>query len=806
RAGGTYLVTGGLGGIGRALARHLVTDLAARVVLVGRTALPAEHEWDDWLGAHAEDDPVARRIRVVRELRGRGGQVEVLAADVADRAAMERVFASVAERFGALDGVIHAAGVPGAGLIALKTAEVAEAVLRPKVEGTLVLAELAARAGAGFLLLCSSQTAVKGAAGQVDYTAANAFQDAFALGRRGDRVPRVVAVNWDTWREGGMAVDTVLPAEYAATRSSRLALGLSDDEGWEVTRRVLATGWPQVLVSTCEFPPPAAAAPALEPPDDASEAAATPGGHERPELEADYVAPSGPVETAVAALWGALFGIDRVGANDDFFELGGHSLLATQLVNRLKQEFPDAVLSLRALYDSPTVAGLAARIAAAAPAPRAAPRTRLAAAVPSERAAILAEYVREQAAEAAGAAVPADDDLRALDLSTLVPGLIWAFKRDLELSVYPREILRDPSVGAIAEILRRALFDTGGHSTGADTRAGGSAASARSRAPVAVAVSERLPAAAFVLSAPRSGSTLLRLMLSRHRGLFSPPELGLMNVASAGEWLGALGRVVDVDGLGRDLAALARLDPATCVSELRALARDDAPVERVYRTLQRWAGERLLVDKTPSYAMNAAVLERADAMFDGARFVHLVRHPYAMIESFVRHRMAHLLEDDPGDPQAVAEHWWTTCNENLVALADRLGPQRVHRVRYEDLVREPEPVMREMCRFLDVEFDPAVLDPYARGAVIGGVGDPDILQHDGVDPRLADAWERVELARPVDPRTAALAARFDYTLPGNDSDAGSDDALLARLDRMSAEEIDALFQQTFDGSGDDDRR
>ncbi|HSF40965.1 MAG TPA: amino acid adenylation domain-containing protein [Thermoanaerobaculia bacterium] len=83
---------------------------------------------------------------------------------------------------------------------------------------------------------------------------------------------------------------------------------------------------------------------------------------DRPELAAELVSPRGPLEQAVAGIWSRVLGIDRIGAFDNFFELGGHSLLATRLLTRIRQELA-VDLELRTVFESPTVAGLAAVIA-----------------------------------------------------------------------------------------------------------------------------------------------------------------------------------------------------------------------------------------------------------------------------------------------------------------------------------------------------------------------------------------------------------------------------------------------------------
>lgn len=197
RAGGIYLITGGLGGIGRTIAGHLARKYRARLVLTGRSADPA----------------------AVQELAAAGAEVLIRQADVTDVEQMRQVVRETVAEYGALHGVVHAAGVAGGGLIQLKDPASADAVLAPKVQGALALQEACRDcADLDFLLLCSSLIAVTGGLGQVDYCGANAFLD--ALAEHNDRAggPTTISVNWDAWREVGMSV-------RAAGMSSERAVG-----------------------------------------------------------------------------------------------------------------------------------------------------------------------------------------------------------------------------------------------------------------------------------------------------------------------------------------------------------------------------------------------------------------------------------------------------------------------------------------------------------------------------------------------------------------------------------------------------
>ncbi|MET0170204.1 MAG: SDR family NAD(P)-dependent oxidoreductase, partial [Aliihoeflea sp.] len=212
RKDGVYLFTGGLADLSVTLARSMARDLHARLVLLGRTELPRRDAWPLWRRVLPRRHGIRRAIDAIESLEADGAEVLYLKADVTDLDAMERAFSQARERFGAIDGVFHAAGVVDDGLMAAKSTESIDNVLAPKLYGTAVLDQVLARDPVNLVVLFSSTSTDTAPAGQVDYIAANAYLNAYAEAHAGDRDRRTVAVHWGVWNEVGMAARAVAGA------------------------------------------------------------------------------------------------------------------------------------------------------------------------------------------------------------------------------------------------------------------------------------------------------------------------------------------------------------------------------------------------------------------------------------------------------------------------------------------------------------------------------------------------------------------------------------------------------------------
>ncbi|WP_323781256.1 type I polyketide synthase [Thalassovita sp.] len=217
RQGGTYMITGGFGGIGVTLAEALIDRAQANIVLLARTPLPARVEWPGILDKTAPSDPVARRIRAVQRLEKAGGQVLVLPADVSNVEDMRDAVKAATDRFGEINGVIHAAGVIADAPILGKSLSDIEDVFTPKIHGTQVLDTLFPDGTLDWMVLFSSSSTATTPAGQVDYVAANEYLNAFAKSRAGGQT-RVIAIDWGIWADTGMAADAMAARTGAANK------------------------------------------------------------------------------------------------------------------------------------------------------------------------------------------------------------------------------------------------------------------------------------------------------------------------------------------------------------------------------------------------------------------------------------------------------------------------------------------------------------------------------------------------------------------------------------------------------------
>lgn len=348
---GMYVVTGGQGGLGLAVAARLVDRGATNVALLGRRP--------------CTDAAAALRTSAAAA----GATVHVVAVDIADYDALGSALADLRGR-APIQGIVHAAGALRDGSVLDTTEHDLDVVLRGKVDGAWHLHELTRSDPLDWLVLFSSAASVLGSPGQANYCAANAFLDALAVHRRAAGLP-ASAINWGPWNDVGMAADR------GGHRGSGTAVGgingIAPDVGVEAMEEVIADGSAGTMVLAYDLRNLAQYYPAgigfstfdeLLEGDDSLRNDTSSSLARRPKIEQEYVAPRTELERRVAGLWQASLGIDAVGVHDGFFELGGDSVFANQILVQLSRAL-EVELDPEAAFEDFTVATLAALAEAA---------------------------------------------------------------------------------------------------------------------------------------------------------------------------------------------------------------------------------------------------------------------------------------------------------------------------------------------------------------------------------------------------------------------------------------------------------
>jgi amino acid adenylation domain-containing protein len=404
KKGGIYLVTGGLGGIGVHVCLWLITRFRAKLIIVGRTALPPKEEWEKLF---REDHIIAQRVRRYRDIESSGGEFIYEPGDVGDETFVQKLI-NKAELTWAqpISGIFHLAGMGNPKGQWDQDPGVFDAMYQSKVYGTLNLHRLFQDRPALMFAVFSSTISLFGAASYSAYAAANSFLDGFCHYRLRGGYPNTFCLNWSSWENTGMSEGNP-PAVKEALRRKGYEL-ITPGQGLNSLLVVLHAQPGQYIIGINgthqhirpllkRYPPGKQVVNVYYTLKNRNNSP-DPGIHRRMaailaarykridavmefhkietmpmnqgvidyrqlqrqgkgHLKSSIVeldSPGTEVEKKLVKLWQEVLGKERIGIDDHFFELGGHSLKAIMLAAKIHKEF-DIKVSLAEIFQAPCI-------------------------------------------------------------------------------------------------------------------------------------------------------------------------------------------------------------------------------------------------------------------------------------------------------------------------------------------------------------------------------------------------------------------------------------------------------------------
>jgi|LSQX01.1.fsa_nt_gb polyketide synthase PksN len=359
---GSYIITGGFGGMGIEMAKYLAAGGAGRIALISRTAVPQRDLWEDVL----VNDPSNRfteRIRKALEIEKLGAEVLSFAADISDYSDVKDIIHELHKSYGRINGIIHCAGTTGHSMIIDKTDAQLRQILLPKIQGTWILDSLTNEDNLDFFIMASSVATMFSTAGQGDYAAANAYLDSFVQFRR-IKEQHAMAINWVAWKEVGMAAnlgftyDTIFKAVCTKPAVEAFHWALVADVDRTLIGEINYQSRISQYIKNYTF---RVSESILSKLDDSLKSQ-EPKTHESSgklrldggENEGNYT----EIEKTIAHILWEEMGYDDIDVRDNFFDMGGDSIILAKIRQKINLAYAGKV-SITDLFEYPTIEKLA---------------------------------------------------------------------------------------------------------------------------------------------------------------------------------------------------------------------------------------------------------------------------------------------------------------------------------------------------------------------------------------------------------------------------------------------------------------
>ncbi|WP_297418097.1 non-ribosomal peptide synthetase [Clostridium sp.] len=357
-----YVITGGSGGLGLEIGKHISKQNKAKIVLISRSQIPKKEEWDK-IVLHEDNNKIKRAIKYIREIEELGSEVINIKANVCNEKEMLSIFEDLRENYGEIKGVVHCAGLAGDGFMFRKDKETFDKVIDPKFYGTWILDQVTSEDDLDFFVMFSSIISVFGDSGQSDYAAGNSYMDSFAA-LRNRKGKRTVAINWPSFKEVGMAVD------YKVNNDGSLIKSIESDKALNSLNELINSDLNQAIPGVLNYSRFAQIkdeikfkiSEEIEIAIKKNAIAITKDFKEKNKTDTAIKGKEqvGYTETEniIAKIWCEVFGLNEIDVYDSFYSLGGDSLMAIQLLKEIEKKYKSK-LDITDIFAYPTVVQMA---------------------------------------------------------------------------------------------------------------------------------------------------------------------------------------------------------------------------------------------------------------------------------------------------------------------------------------------------------------------------------------------------------------------------------------------------------------
>ncbi|WP_306352319.1 SDR family NAD(P)-dependent oxidoreductase [Flavobacterium sp. '19STA2R22 D10 B1'] len=335
----TYLVTGGLGKVGQVLTTHLGEEYNAKIILLGRSIIPSEAQWEEYLQQEDLDEKVVTSITKLQALKATNKNVFYYTADVSNYESLSEAIQKIETEHGIISGVVHAAGNVLSHTfkpVENVNASIVHQQFNPKINGTLNIYSIFKERPLDFVWITSSLASILGGLGYGPYAVANKFIDNF-IRNKSEELKNWFSVNLDGISENRINNEKLIQVferSFYINELPQLVISARDPN------TVLKKQFNKIQAIEEEKAEPVS---------------------DRPTITMDFLEPKTSLEKEITELWQSFLGIKEIGIKDHFFELGGDSLKAMTLLKRLHKIY-DIEISIEDFFKNPCVEAVAKEI------------------------------------------------------------------------------------------------------------------------------------------------------------------------------------------------------------------------------------------------------------------------------------------------------------------------------------------------------------------------------------------------------------------------------------------------------------